>query len=130
MQQLVEKYADQDFVIFAFPCNQYGKQEPGPPEDILKFVSQYIDEKYLGTNFFLFDKIDVKGKTAAPLFQYLCDKKRGILGTKSIRWNFAKFLINRNGVPVKRSIPTVEPLSLVKDIDRLLAEKCTITDFS
>jgi len=109
MQQLYEKYQPEGFEILGFPCNQFGNQEPGTNEEIVQFVKKF------NVSFTLFDKIDVNGKNAAPLFTFLKAKLGGTLGA-SIKWNFTKFLCDRNGLPVKRFGPPSKPLSFENDI--------------
>jgi len=114
---LYEKYKSQDFVILGFPCNQFGYQEPGTNEEIKTFVKQY------NVNFPLFDKIDVNGDKAAPLFKFLTGSiSESILMIQynRILWNFAKFLVDRNGVPIKRFGSKTNPLSFENEIVTLL----------
>jgi len=114
---LFEKYKDQDFVILGFPCNQFGNQESGTNEEIKEFVKQF------NVNFPLFDKIDVNGDTADPLFQFLTGSiSESILGVtyNRILWNFAKFLVDRNGIPVKRFGSKTAPLTFEEDIASLI----------
>jgi glutathione peroxidase-family protein len=116
MQQLFSKYNEKGFEILAFPCNQFGKQEPGTNEQIKKFAQTK------GAMFKLFDKVNVNGKAAHPLFVYLRKELKGTLGS-SVKWNFTKFLCNRQGKPVKRYAPNSKPLSFESDIVALLEEK-------
>jgi len=102
--------------ILAFPCNQFGKQEPKPEAEIKAEVSAKWN-----VTFQLFSKIDVNGKNTHPLYRYLKKNLSGPLGS-TIRWNFAKFLIDRSGKPVKRYSPPMKPLKLVKTIKLLLEE--------
>ncbi|WP_029034612.1 glutathione peroxidase [Salinimicrobium terrae] len=114
LEALYKKYKDEGLVILGFPCNQFGKQEPGDEKSIAEgCVMNY------GVTFPMFSKIDVNGKDAHPLFKYLKKEKGGLLGSK-IKWNFTKFLIDREGKPVERFAPTTKPESLEKDIKRLL----------
>ncbi|WP_284246519.1 glutathione peroxidase [Thalassotalea insulae] len=115
LEQLYKKYQHQGLVVVAFPCNQFGQQEKGNNEEI----KQFCDLNFK-ISFPLMDKIDVNGDSTAPLYQYLKSEAKGILGTKNIKWNFTKFLINRNGQVVKRYGPTVKPEKLTKDIEHLL----------
>ena len=94
--------------ILAFPCNQFGSQEPGSNEEIKNFVSKY------GVQFYMFDKIDVNGKNAHPLFEYLKSKQGGSLGN-FIKWNFTKFVTDKEGQPVARFGPTDDPIPKVLD---------------
>jgi phospholipid-hydroperoxide glutathione peroxidase len=98
--------------ILAFPCNQFGGQEPGTNEEIKQFVTQNY-----GVNFDMFAKIEVNGDNAHPLWKYLKDKQGGMLG-KFIKWNFSKFIIDKNGQPVARFAPNIEPFALRKDLDK------------
>jgi glutathione peroxidase len=111
---LYKNYRDQGLEILGFPCNQFGKQEPGDEKSIAEgCVVNY------GVTFPMFSKIDVNGDNAHPLFKYLKKELGSILGSK-IKWNFTKFLIDRDGKPVKRFAPTTKPSSLEKDIKKLL----------
>jgi len=114
LEHLHQKYKDRGLCILGFPCNQFGGQEPGTEKEI----SEGCLVNY-GVSFQGFSKIDVNGDNAHPIFKYLKDKLPGFL-SKKIKWNFAKFLIDRNGIPVKRYSPTTTPDMLVKDIEKLL----------
>lgn len=115
LQKLYERYMDRGFVILGFPCNQFANQEPGTEKEI----SDVCLINY-GVSFPMFSKIDVNGDKAHPIFKYLKERLPGLLG-KKIKWNFAKFLIDRSGRPVKRFSPTTVPEKLSKDIERLLS---------
>jgi len=115
--QLDERYSKDGLSILAFPCNQFANQEPGTNAEIKKFAR----EKY-GAKFDLFAKIDVNGDGAHPLWKWLKKEKPGFL-FNAIKWNFAKFLINRDGKPVERFEVTVNPLAMEEQIKKLLAEK-------
>jgi glutathione peroxidase len=115
LQQLYERFAARGFEVLGFPCNQFGKQEPGDAAQIGGFC-----EKNFGVTFPMFEKIDVKGPDAHPLYGYLTGERRGILGTKSIKWNFTKFLVDRNGNVVRRYAPKTKPEEIVGDIEALL----------
>lgn len=115
LQALYEQYADQGLVILGFPCNQFGKQEPGNADQIQSFC-----ETNFGVSFPLFQKIEVNGNNAHPLYQYLTKAAPGIFGTQGIKWNFTKFLVDRNGKVVKRYPPTTKPEEIAKDIQPLL----------
>ncbi|MBI1891436.1 MAG: glutathione peroxidase [Burkholderiales bacterium] len=115
LQKLHEQYGNRGLVILGFPCNQFGSQEPGTSKDIRHFCSSQYQ-----VSFELFEKIDVKGKQAHPLFKYLTQVKPGFLGTQSIKWNFTKFLVDRNGAVVARYAPFTVPDQLVKPIENLL----------
>ncbi|XP_057519413.1 probable glutathione peroxidase 8 [Amaranthus tricolor] len=114
LNQLYDKYKDQGLEILAFPCNQFGDEEPGENEEILDFVCSRFESK-----FSIFDKIEVNGEFASPLYQFLKSGKWGIFGD-DIQWNFAKFLVNKQGQTVGRYYPTTSPLSLEYDIKMLL----------
>ena len=101
--------------ILGFPCNQFGKQEPGAADEIGAFC-----EKNYGVSFTMFDKIDVNGDNTHPLYAYLKNEATGVLGSKAIKWNFTKFLINRDGKVIKRYAPTDKPEAIRKDIEKLL----------
>ncbi len=116
LQKIYDKYKKQGFEILAFPCNQFNNQEPGSNDEI----SNFCKTNY-GVTFQLFDKIKVNGKEAHPLFTYLSNVLPGILNMKFIKWNFTKFLVDQNGVPVKRYSPSTAPEKLEMDIQRLLA---------
>jgi len=121
MQQLYSKHQASGFTILAFPCNQFGRQEPGTNEEIYTFAH----DKYKAT-FPLFAKIDVNGSTAHPIFKFLRAKLTGTLGSR-IKWNFTKFLCDRDGIPVKRYGPPTKPMSFENDIIELLAKPATTT---
>jgi glutathione peroxidase len=115
LEALYRKYKDRGFEILAFPCNQFGHQEPGNAEEIARFCSLTYD-----VTFPLFGKIDVNGPDADPLYEYIKGIKPGVLGTKRIKWNFTKFLVNREGAVVARFAPTVKPEELEGEIVTLL----------
>jgi glutathione peroxidase len=115
LQQLYEKFAGRGFEVLGFPCNQFGKQEPGDATQIGSFC-----EKNFGVTFPMFEKIDVKGSEAHPLFRYLTGEAPGLLGTEFIKWNFTKFLVDRRGEVVKRYAPKTKPEAIVDDIEALL----------
>ena len=115
LQALYDQYASQGLVVLGFPCNQFGQQESGNSDQIQSFC-----ETNFGVSFQLFQKIKVNGSDAHPLYQYLTKAAPGILGTKGIKWNFTKFLVDRSGKVVKRYPPTAKPEDLVKDIQALL----------
>ena len=116
LQSLHEKYSDKGFQVLGFPCDQFGHQEPGDDGEIEQFCSLNFN-----VNFPLFKKSEVNGDNASPLYQYLKQSAPGLLGSKSIKWNFTKFLVNRNGNVVKRYGPNTKPESIAKDIEKLLA---------
>ncbi|WCJ41400.1 glutathione peroxidase 2 [Euphorbia peplus] len=112
---LYEKYKSQGFEILAFPCNQFLGQEPGSNEEI-----QEVACTRFKAEFPIFDKVDVNGKNTTPLYKFLKSEKGGLLGD-SIKWNFTKFLVNKEGKVVERYAPTTAPLKIEKDIQNLLA---------
>jgi len=107
LEDLHRKYAGKGVEVLGFPCNQFGKQEPGNAEEIKNFCSINYD-----VTFPIFAKIDVNGPQAHPLYQFLEREKRGFLGTKNIKWNFTKFLIGRDGEVLGRFAPTFTPEQL------------------
>ncbi|WP_248322087.1 glutathione peroxidase [Caballeronia sp. Sq4a] len=115
LQELYTLYAGRGFEVLGFPCNQFGKQEPGDAAQIGSFC-----ESNYGVTFPMFAKIDVNGPNAHPLFKYLTEKEPGVLGLEAIKWNFTKFLIDRNGNIVKRYAPITKPESIADDIEKLL----------
>ena len=115
LQELYTKYASKGFAVLGFPCNQFGQQEPGTATDIQSFC-----ETRFGVSFPLFQKIDVNGANAHPLFKYLEKAAPGILGTESIKWNFTKFLVDGSGNVVKRYGSNADPKDIAKDIEALL----------
>ncbi|CAH0479852.1 unnamed protein product [Peronospora belbahrii] len=118
LQQLYGKYRDEGLEVLAFPCNQFAGQEPGTHEEIMEFVKQY------NVTFPFFEKHDVNGATARPVFTYLKTKLPGSFGD-FVKWNFTKFLVDRNGQPFKRYAPKDTPLSFEEDIKTLLAQKAS-----
>jgi len=116
LEELHEKYKDQGFEVLGFPCNQFGGQEPGSAEEIGAFC-----EKNFGVSFPLFEKVDVNGEHAHPLFTLLKKQAPGILGTEGIKWNFTKFLIGKDGKVIDRFAPTTSPKEIEKTIASLLA---------
>ena len=100
--------------VLGFPCNQFGKQEPGNAEEIKSFCSLTYNVKFP-----LFAKVDVNGADAAPLYKFLKEEKPGLLGTEAIKWNFTKFLVNRDGQVIKRYAPTDTPEKIKADIAKL-----------
>lgn len=115
LEALYRDYREQGFSVLAFPCNQFGSQEPGDAESIKNFCTSRYD-----ITFPLFDKIEVNGPGAHPLYVWLKSQKAGILGSASIKWNFSKFLVDRQGKVVQRLGPTAKPESLRKEIERTL----------
>lgn len=115
LENLYRLYKDYGLVILGFPCNQFGNQAPGTEEEISDFC-----ELNYGVTFPQFAKIDVNGKDADPLYKWLKEQKKGILGSKSIKWNFTKFLIDRNGKVVRRFSPSDTPEEIEPAIKELL----------
>jgi glutathione peroxidase len=115
LEQLQQSYADKGFSVLGFPCNQFGKQEPGDEQQIQSFCDVNFN-----TSFPLFKKIEVNGDKAAPIFNYLKIQAPGLLGSKAIKWNFTKFLVNRQGQVVKRFAPKDKPENLTNQIEELL----------
>ena len=115
LEKLYKNHQAQGLEVLGFPCNQFGGQEPGSEDEIASFCSLNF-----GVSFPLFAKIDVNGAQAAPLYQYLKAEAPGILGTKDVKWNFTKFLVNREGQVVKRYAPQDTPEKIEADIKALL----------
>lgn len=117
LEKIYKKYKDQGFTVLGFPCNQFASQEPGNE----KAIKDFCQINY-GVTFPLFEKIEVNGDNAHPLYKYLTRAQSGLFGD-AIKWNFTKFLINKEGVPVDRFAPITKPGSITDDIEKLLAEK-------
>jgi glutathione peroxidase len=115
LEKLYRDYHSRGFEVLAFPCNQFAGQEPGNAEEIKKFCSLTYD-----VTFPVFAKVDVNGSGAHPLYKFLKKARRGLLGSESIKWNFTKFLVNRNGKVLERYGPTVAPEKLKSRIEILL----------
>ncbi|MDC4204913.1 MAG: glutathione peroxidase [Candidatus Manganitrophus sp.] len=115
LEALHKKYQDRGFAVLGFPCNQFGKQEPGSEAEIAAFC-----KKNYGVTFPMFAKVDVNGDQAHPLFDYLKKSLPGLLGTEPIKWNFTKFLINKEGKPIERFAPATKPESIEKKVETLL----------
>jgi glutathione peroxidase len=115
LEALYRKYEDRGFAVLAFPCNQFGAQEPGDAEGIASFCSLTYD-----VTFPVFAKVDVNGADAAPLFRHLKSAAKGVLGSEAIKWNFTKFLVDRDGNVVERYAPTTTPEAIEQDIERRL----------
>lgn len=118
LEKLYQDYKEQGFMVLAFPSNQFGKQEPKSNKEIHFFCQGTYD-----VHFDIFAKVDVNGDNAIPLYKYLKHEKSGILWTESIKWNFTKFLIDREGHVLKRYGPATEPEAIGLDIKQLLKEK-------
>jgi glutathione peroxidase len=115
LEALHRDYAAKGAEILGFPCNQFGKQEPGNAEEIKSFCSLTYD-----VTFPMFAKIDVNGPNTHPLYAYLENEKRGMWGSKSIKWNFTKFLIGKDGSVLRRYGPQVKPEAIKADIEKAL----------
>ena len=115
IESLYKKYKDKGFEVLAFPCNQFAFQEPGTNEEIKEFC----DIKY-GVTFKIFNKINVNGSKSHPVYQYLKDQSPGVAGTTQIKWNFTKFLINKNGEVIERFSPQAEADEIEAGIKKLL----------
>ena len=115
LEELYRRFKEQGFVVLGFPCNQFGAQEPGDAETISQFCQTRYD-----VSFPLFAKIDVNGDNTHPLYTWLKHEAAGILGTEAIKWNFTKFLINREGKVIDRYAPATRPDELAKTIEALL----------
>jgi glutathione peroxidase len=117
LEKLYRDYNSSGLEVLAFPSNQFGKQEPGSATDIAQFC-----ERNFGVTFPVFAKIDVNGPNAHPIFRLLTRSRRGFLGTRRIKWNFTKFLVDRRGNIVRRYAPSTDPMKLRTEIEKLLAE--------
>ncbi|QDH34730.1 glutathione peroxidase [Porphyrobacter sp. YT40] len=115
LEKLYQSYKDKGFEVLGFPCNQFGAQEPGNAEEIDQFCKVNF-----GVTFPLMAKIEVNGPDASPLYDWMKSEKKGLMGTTAVKWNFTKFLIDRQGRVVKRYAPTDKPESIAKDIEKLL----------
>ncbi|HYK50486.1 MAG TPA: glutathione peroxidase [Terriglobales bacterium] len=116
LEQLYRQFKDRGLVVLGFPCNQFGSQEPGNANDIGAFCTENYD-----VTFPMFAKIDVNGDNAHPLYRHLKEEAPGVFGTQGIKWNFTKFLIDKNGKVFKRYAPQTKPEEIAGDIERLLA---------
>lgn len=117
LEAVYEQFKDKGVAVLGFPCNQFGAQEPGSADEIGAFC-----ERNFGVTFPLFEKVDVNGDDAHPLFDHLKEKAPGLLGSKAIKWNFTKFLVKKDGTVFSRYAPTTKPEELLGDIEKLLAE--------
>ncbi|MBT2292354.1 glutathione peroxidase [Paenibacillus albidus] len=115
LQEVYEKFKDRGFEVLGFPSNQFAGQEPGQSGEIEEFC-----QINYGVTFPMFEKVDVKGEEAHPLFQYLSKEAPGVLGSKSIKWNFTKFLVDQEGRVLKRFAPKTTPDQIEADIAKLL----------
>jgi glutathione peroxidase len=117
LEQLHKDYASKGLVILGFPCNQFGGQDPGSGDEIHEFC-----QRNYGVSFPMMEKIEVNGDNEYPLYSYIKAEKPGPLGLKRIKWNFEKFLVDKNGNVFNRYASTTTPDSLVSDIEKLLAQ--------
>ena len=115
LEALQRKFADQGFEVLGFPCNQFGAQEPGSAEEIASFCKLTYD-----VTFPVMKKIEVNGAGASPLYDWMKAEAPGLMGSKSVKWNFTKFLVDRDGKVVRRYAPTDAPAAIEKDIQKLL----------
>ena len=115
LEELYQQFKDKDFEVLGFPCNQFGAQEPGSADEIAEFCKVNF-----GVTFPLMAKIDVNGPDASPLYDWMKKEKKGLMGSTSIKWNFTKFLIDREGNVVKRYGPQDTPKSIAREIEKLL----------
>ncbi len=115
LEALQRKYGERGFIVLGFPCNQFGAQEPGDADEIARFCKLTYD-----VSFPVYGKIDVNGDQAAPLYEHLKSEAPGLLGSKAIKWNFTKFLVDQSGKVVKRYAPQTKPEELTRDIEALL----------
>ncbi|MES2101428.1 MAG: glutathione peroxidase [Pseudomonadota bacterium] len=121
LEELWKTYADQGLVVMGFPSNEFGGQDPGADSEIASFC-----QLNYGVSFPMMGKVKVNGAEAHPLWQWLTKEAPGLLGSKSVKWNFTKFLVGRDGKVIKRYAPTDKPESLKSDIEAALAAKDTI----
>jgi glutathione peroxidase len=115
LEELWKTYGERGLTVIGFPCNQFGSQDPGSNTEISVFC-----QKNYGVSFAMMAKVEVNGAGAHPLYQWLCKEAPGLLGTQSIKWNFTKFLVAKDGTVLKRYAPTDTPQSLAKDIEAAL----------
>jgi glutathione peroxidase len=115
LEELHRRFRDKGFAVLGFPCNQFGKQEPGDAAEIARFCSTTYP-----VSFSIFDKIEVNGAGTHPLYSQLKSQARGLLGSETVKWNFTKFLVNREGEAVERFAPTVKPEDIAPRIVKLL----------
>src|SRR5690606_9897744 len=115
LEKLHKDFSNQGFAVLGFPCNQFGSQEPGSENEIQQFCTMNF-----GVSFPMFAKVDVNGEQAHPIYEYLKSSLPGVLGTKAIKWNFTKFLVDKDGKPIKRYAPQDKPEEIANDIKNLL----------
>jgi glutathione peroxidase len=119
LEELYKKYNALGLEILGFPCNQFGGQEPGSESDIEEFC-----QLNYGVSFPMFAKVEVNGDAAHPLYKFLKSAQKGVLGSEGIKWNFTKFLVDKEGNPVERYAPNTKPEAIAKDIEALLDADC------
>jgi glutathione peroxidase len=115
LEKLHESHGEKGLVVLGFPCNQFGAQDAGSNGEIAEFC-----QRNYGVSFPMMEKVNVNGSDAHPLFKWLCAEAPGLLGSKSIKWNFTKFLVGKDGAVIRRYAPTDSPESLVGDIEAAL----------
>ncbi len=115
LEQLFELYKEKDFMVLGFPSNEFSNQEPGDENEIKNFCSLTYN-----VQFDMFSKIEVNGNNENPLYTYLKKQQTGVLGSKKIKWNFTKFLVNKHGEVLNRYAPITKPLSIKEDIEKIL----------
>jgi glutathione peroxidase len=115
LEALYQNYRDRGLAVLGFPCNQFGAQEPGTADEIGSFC-----QKNYGVSFPMFDKIEVNGDAAHPLYRWLKSSAKGLLGSEAIKWNFTKFLVDRQGNVIDRFAPTTKPEDLKSNVEALL----------
>ena len=115
LEAMYRRHRDGGLVVLGFPCDQFGHQEPGNAEEIRNFCALNYE-----VSFPLFEKVDVNGTGAHPLYRHLKKEARGLLGSEAVKWNFTKFLVDRDGKVVRRYAPTDTPASIEKDLDKVL----------
>ena len=118
LQALHERYGERGLVVLGFPCNQFGRQDPGSNEEIAGFC-----QRNYGVGFPMMAKTDVNGPDATPLYRWLTAEAPGFLGSRAIKWNFTKFLVGRDGQVIRRYAPTDRPEALARDIEAALAQE-------
>ncbi|MFT7186259.1 MAG: glutathione peroxidase [Pseudohongiellaceae bacterium] len=116
LESLYEKYHDQGLEVLGFPCNQFLKQDPASESEISEFCTLNY-----GVTFPMFSKIEVNGENTHPLYQHLKSEAKGLLGSEKIKWNFTKFLVDKEGKVLKRYAPNLEPKEMTADIEKILA---------
>ena len=116
LEELHQRYGSKGLAVLGFPCNQFGAQDPGQDSDIASFC-----QRNYGVSFPMMAKIDVNGRAAHPLYQWLSAEAPGLLGSKAIKWNFTKFLVGKGGQVIKRYAPLDKPASMARDIEAALA---------